>query len=186
MKIGIAGPAGSGKSTVAKLLNNYLHFKILSLDKIGHECLEKNKDKITKIFNLKNFDRKELGKIVFNSKEKLEKLNSIVHPCIIEKVKKNLNNNENIIVEGTLIFDFGIDKFLDAIIFTYAPFEMLVKRFCEVKNYDEKTARNLLNYQKKLKLFENIRKSNFVIFTTGTLKDLEFKVKKISQLLKNW
>ena len=45
----LTGTIGSGKSTVANFLKLY-GFHVIDADKIAHEILEKNTDKITEIF----------------------------------------------------------------------------------------------------------------------------------------
>ena len=88
--IGITGGVGSGKSAVLKLLEEEYHAVVVQLDEVakalqrkgtpcwkaiveafGREILDENEE----------LDRKKLAQIVFQSSEKLEQLNGIVHPA---------------------------------------------------------------------------------------------------------
>ncbi len=59
----------------------------------------------------KNIDRKKLGNIVFNNKNKLNKLNEITHKYIIEKIeneiKKNVDSKEYkfVVIDAPLLIE---------------------------------------------------------------------------------
>lgn len=85
MIICICGKSGSGKSTIAKLIQeenpNSIH---IDIDKIGHQS---HNDETVKqelittfgevILTNNNIDRKKLGKIVFSDKLEMKKLEDI-------------------------------------------------------------------------------------------------------------
>src|SRR3989344_8046141 len=119
MIIGITGPIGSGKTTVAKLFSRR-HFSRIDADEIGHELLKNSqiKNKIIKEFgneildNRKTIDRNKLGNIVFNDDRKLKKLNSIMHLTIINEIKNQIKiiqtkcgDNVKIIIDAPLLFE---------------------------------------------------------------------------------
>ncbi|HEY9061594.1 MAG TPA: dephospho-CoA kinase [Pseudobacteroides sp.] len=97
--IGVTGPIGSGKSTVsgyfakkgAKVIDADLLYR--GLVKKGNPAL----DEIVRVFGDKvldaegQLDRKKLGSIVFDDKDKLEVLNGITHKYIIEKINEEVN-----------------------------------------------------------------------------------------------
>jgi len=98
MIIGITGSIGSGKTTAAKIFSKY-HYTRIDADEIGHELLKSNKkikNKLITYFGNEiigkngNIDRKKLGGIVFNDKNELKKLNSIMHPLIINEIKNKI------------------------------------------------------------------------------------------------
>ncbi len=104
MIIGISGKSGSGKSTISKLIcdskPNSLHCDI---DKIGHEVLllKEVKMELIKTFGadivIEDYvDRKKLGMIVFENREKMKELTSItwshMELMIDEIIEKNKNN----------------------------------------------------------------------------------------------
>ena len=97
MIIGVCGKSSSGKSFLASKLCERLNgIKVLSGDAIGHDviAIEEVKKELVDAFGdivLKDgiIDRKALGKIVFNDKNEMNKLNDITGP----RMKKIFDNN---------------------------------------------------------------------------------------------
>lgn len=107
MIIGVCGKSSSGKSFLASKLCERLNgFKVLSGDAVGHDviAIEEVKKELVDAFGdivLKDgiIDRKALGKIVFNDKNEMNKLNDITGL----RMKKIFDNN---IEEGNIIIDW--------------------------------------------------------------------------------
>jgi len=82
--IGLTGGICSGKSTVARLLNEKLGIKCIDADRKAHEVYKQGTptyDKIIKVFGVdiinpktKEIERNALGKVVFSSKKKVNLL----------------------------------------------------------------------------------------------------------------
>jgi len=92
--IGIAGGIGSGKSAVTKYLRK-CGFIVVDADEISHEVTAAGHPSLNEIaeeFGAEtlradgSLDRKKLARIVFNDKDKLGKLNSILHGYITSEV----------------------------------------------------------------------------------------------------
>ena len=111
-KIFVIGNIGCGKSTFCKMLEE-------ELTKLGRAVATINLDKIATGIS-KNAEiqeqikaefgeyetREDLARIVFKSKDALDKLNAIMHPIIYEQMLTNFNNYEEmgtdyVIVEET-------------------------------------------------------------------------------------
>lgn len=82
MLISIVGKSGSGKSYIADVLKSYSeNIKHLNIDEIGHQVLllDSVKEKLITFFGAsiltnQEIDRQKLNKIVFCSKEQMQKL----------------------------------------------------------------------------------------------------------------
>ena len=91
MIVGLTGGIASGKSTVSKYLAEK-GFKVYDADKIAKDISEKKLVQEEIILNFGDkiltedgkVDRKKLKEIVFADKDKLKKLNAIIHPKIID------------------------------------------------------------------------------------------------------
>ena len=113
MIIGISGKSGSGKSKVAEDLAKELGANVINFDKISHLSIETNafkelvKTKIsTDVFDQNgNIQRKKLGEIVFNDKEKLNLINSCSEKIMCEIIDKLLEDNQkqHVILEYSLL-----------------------------------------------------------------------------------
>jgi dephospho-CoA kinase len=193
MVIGITGPAGSGKSTVSKIIKNIYGDKasIIDVDRLGHEVLTYFfiKEKLKENFGEEIFDddnnisRSKLGEIVFSNKEKLELLNKIVHPEILKKTEQILkeisNKNDIIIVDAALLFKIGLDKLCDKIIYVDAPEELRIKRLSEKRGIPLEKAKNIVKSQEHI----NSKRCDFKILNIGNFDQLYKETEKIIQNL---
>jgi len=191
--IGITGPAGSGKSTVSKIIKKICEDKasIIDVDRLGHEVLTYFfiKEKLKEIFGEEIFDddnnisRSKLGEIVFSNKEKLELLNQIVHPEILKKteqiLKKISNKNDIIMVDAALLFKIGLDKLCDKIIYVDAPEELRIKRLSENRGIPLEKAKNIVKSQEYI----NSERCDFKILNIGNFDKLYKETEKIIQNL---
>lgn len=105
MLIGICGKSGSGKTTLANMFVEKEKAIHLDIDKIGHLVLTFSDVKNELIKNFGRYiiinnkvDRKTLGSIVFNSKEKMDKLIDITWPYMEKEIDKLLLENQNKVI----------------------------------------------------------------------------------------
>ncbi|MGN1318400.1 MAG: dephospho-CoA kinase [Lachnospirales bacterium] len=122
--IGLTGQSGSGKSVVAKIMGE-LGATILDCDEIAHKNMEISGvayGEIVSFFGkgILNCDgtinRKALGRIVFNDKQMLKKLNEITHKHIYNYVCNRINISEGIIViDAPLLFEAGLNKICQSV-----------------------------------------------------------------------
>ncbi|MHC4501748.1 MAG: dephospho-CoA kinase [Planctomycetota bacterium] len=96
--IGVMGAPGSGKSAAAAVLAE-LGAKLLELDAIGHELLkhEEVAEEVRRTFSSGVFrildgevSRKKLADVVFEDQRELDKLNRILHPRMVERVRSEI------------------------------------------------------------------------------------------------
>jgi dephospho-CoA kinase len=138
LKIGLTGGIGSGKSTVAKVLE-VLGVPVYYADEAAKELMHSNellKQQLILHFGKETYfedgqlNRKHLSSIVFNNKEKLELLNSLVHPATIADAKEWFSKQQSpyVVKEAALLFESGTAEGLDYIIGVTAPAALRIKR----------------------------------------------------------
>lgn len=138
MIICLVGKSGSGKSTVAKFLCSYstsiLH---IDIDSISHKVIDDDEvsKRLVKTFGssiLKDgkIDRKELGRIVFNSKECMSQLESITWPIMEKEIDEIISNHPQkiILLDWQLLPKTKYFKTCDMKILVTAPFLERMKR----------------------------------------------------------
>ena len=188
MVIGLTGKYCSGKSSIAEEFEKK-GFYIIVVDKLGHAALKLKKAEIEKTFGsvvIKNgeVDRFSLGKIVFKSSKKKKQLEEIVHPVMVQEVeailKKEQDNNTNILIDAAILAHMGLHKYCDAAIWVAAPF---FKRLSMALYRDNRgiffAIRRMIS-QKKLK--PNLTKKyvdTYIINNTGDISSLSGKVDNI-------
>ena len=151
--IGLTGGSGSGKTTVASIFKEQGAY-IIDADKVSHNLTDSDHTVLNKIkeeFSEKVFEegvlsRKALGKIVFEDKTKLEKLNKILHPKIAEKISDMVNKSGSdiVVIDAPLLFDVNdILSLCDTTVAVCASDEKRIKRIMsrDGLNYDEAIAR---------------------------------------------
>ncbi len=178
-KIGLTGNISSGKSEVEKIISN-LGYKVIDLDKVVHNLYDESdiKEKLYETFLTSN--RKEIAKIVFNDKNKLKKLEEIIHP-ILKKYIQNLDNKETTFVSGALLYEAHFDELFDKIIFVDANLDIRLKRLMKRNNLTKKEALKRILVQNS----DNIKKADYVIENNSNLEELKQKVTVlISKILK--
>lgn len=128
--IGLTGNSGSGKSAVADILRESGGY-IIDCDMIAHNNMSQNGvayNDIVSEFGKDILDeggeinRKKLGEIVFNDKEKLRLLNSITHKYITYEVNRKIQEIKNkhgeykcIVIDAPLLIEAGLECLADEI-----------------------------------------------------------------------
>jgi dephospho-CoA kinase len=110
--IGIAGYMGSGKSTFSLLLGEMGGFKVIDGDTEAKKMMMASvsiqehliAEFGTQIIENRTLSFKKLGKIVFNSMEKLQQFNAIVHPLLLDSLRDMIFNR----YEGSMIVDAAL------------------------------------------------------------------------------
>lgn len=192
--LGITGGYGTGKTTVAGFFKKF-GAKIIDADNIAHKMIRpgtKVYKKIIKHFGKdilkpdKSIERSELAKIVFSGKENIAKLNRIMHPEIKELIEERLIRADNklIVLDAPLLFETGLDKFLDKIIVVKARKERQFGRL--LKNTGLCRKQIALRIAAQMPLSEKVRRADFVIDNNGTIartkKQAEEIIGRIAQI----
>jgi dephospho-CoA kinase len=169
---GLTGGIATGKTTVANLFREKGIY-IIDADLIAREVVKKGMpawrmikeefgDEILREDG--ELDRKKLGSIVFSSKEKIQKLNSIVHPFVREKmmeeIERAISTEKNILLDIPLLFENGIHQWLRPVILVYAPLEVQIERLMKRDGLNreecEKRIRAQMSIEEKKKLADYI------------------------------
>ncbi len=177
LKIGITGGIGSGKSTVCKVFGS-INIPIYDADTEAKKIMITNSTLIKEIkenFGEKSYtedgqlDRRHLAKIVFNDKEKLNLLNSLVHPKMKNHFSdwcKKHSNSPYVIKEAALMFESGAYKTLDKVITVYAPKDVRLERVIGRDKFRTKEEIEGI-FEKQMSEEEKIEKADFCITNDG-------------------
>lgn len=170
LKIGLTGGIGSGKSTVAKVFE-LLGMPVYYADAASKRLYQTNKELAASIkshfgedvYEGDQLNRAKLAAIVFENEEKLQLLNSLVHPPTIKDAEEWMRKQTTpyVIKEAALLFESGSVSDLDYVIGVYAPKHLRLKR---VMDRDHTTREDVLNRMRR-QIDEDIkmRLSDFII-----------------------
>ena len=198
----VTGPMAAGKNAVCRILEER-GFIALDADRQVHGAIEKAAPEIIKTFskeaNAQNItltdkneriNRRELGRLLFTSKELLSKQESIVYPVIIEETKnfiqkqQELKSDADIILNATVLYKtpelLNLCKY---IIYVDAP---KITRIVRALKRDRMPLRQILSrFATQKGLFSEYKKTGVPIIkitNAGSEKKLKSAIKSLSIL----
>lgn len=141
--IGLTGPTGAGKSTVADAFEA-LGCNIIDADKIAREvvsqpdCLSDLREEFgSDIVNSDgSLNRKLLSERAFENTQRTQRLNELTHPRILDEILRQIDTGKKsgamaIILDAPLLFESGSDRFCDVSIAVTAPKELRLSRIMQ-------------------------------------------------------
>lgn len=140
IKIGITGGIGSGKSTVASLLE-LTGIPIYIADKESKQLTETSptiRQKLTALFGndlytSMGLDRQKLASYIFNNPENLKQVNTIIHPEVNQHFFEWVGRQKTACcaIESAILFESGFNHIVDITLMIYAPIEVRIQRALE-------------------------------------------------------
>jgi dephospho-CoA kinase len=138
LQIGLTGNIGSGKTTVCKVFET-IGIPVYYSDERARLIMDRQEviDSVAGEFNEKvlddsgKLDRKSLAAIVFNDKEKLERLNRMVHPLVRDDYRQWVASHADkpyVIQEAAILFETGMAANFDKVIVVAAPLDLRMVR----------------------------------------------------------
>ena len=192
--VGLTGSVGTGKSTVTHLFRE-LGAYIIDWDELARDVIRPHLrawKEIVEYFG-KDFlnedltvNRQKLAEMVFSDKEKVAKLNQIVHPEVFKEDEritneiKSLDPDALVIKDIPLLFELTRPIFVDKIVVVSASEQTQLRRL-EEKGMSREDARSRIKSQLPLK--EKIKSADFVINNDGPLEETKKQVEEIYSLL---
>ncbi|MDD7581324.1 dephospho-CoA kinase [Corynebacterium sp. 32222D000AT] len=189
--VGLTGGIGSGKSTVAKMLEE-AGATVVDADQIARDIMEPGRPALqdaayafgSDILNPDgSLDRGKLAERAFASREATDKLNRITHPRIGEQTRKAFRKarergDEVVVYDMPLLVDKGLDKDMDLVLVVDVEPEERVNRLVgRGLTADDARARI------KAQIPDDKRRAaaDIVIDNNGSLEDLRERVEAIRE-----
>lgn len=192
--IGLTGQTGAGKTTACELFARN-GFGIINCDMVarevclvGSDCLKELVSEFSDVIlnDDKSLNRAALGKIVFSNNASLEKLNSITHPHILNRVSQKIldlsKNHDIIIIDAPTLFESGADKLCDKILSILVQEKDSILRIVQRDGVDELTAKKRLASQHKKEFF--IANSDFTVCNDGSREEFLAELESVVERLK--
>lgn len=172
LQIGLTGNIGSGKTTVCRFFE-ILGVPVYYADLRARAIMDKAEvlEQVAGAFGAEVLDekgrlqRKALAEIVFNDREKLQKLNAIVHPLVRDNYRlwaAEQHNKSYVVQEAAILFETGMAASFDKVIVVAAPLELRIARVQQRDGVSpEEVLRRAANQLDEQDLIE---KADFVIY----------------------
>ena len=136
--VGITGPIGAGKTRVAEELRAR-GAEILDVDRLAHGFLEPEQpayQQLVEVFGPEildasgRIDRRRLGALAFESRERLERLNRVIHPVLVaalqERIRRFRSRGAGAVlgIDAALLFQWRLERECDFVLWIDAPVEV--------------------------------------------------------------
>ncbi len=194
--VGITGGIACGKTTVSELLAEKGAIPI-NADEIGHQLLKSDSpviEELTEAFGEDILDasgdvsRKKLGAIVFKDKTARERLNSLLHPLIIQRSRAQARQRvtENpacvVLLDAPLLIEAGAYDTVDLIVVITASPETQLRRtlarsIAQGRPLTETEVQARIEAQ--MPVSEKVKYADVVIENEGTLDALQRQIDEL-------
>jgi dephospho-CoA kinase len=191
LRVGLTGGLASGKSFVGRALAD-LGCYLIEADKLGHEVMMPGAEAYegiveefgpTVLDEEGRINRRKLSGFVWGNPERLEKLNSLVHPPVREREERRMaeiarsDARAIAVVEAAILVETGRYKSFDRLIVVTCPAKQQMERALERGSYNKEEILAILSRQ--LPLEEKLRVADYVIDTSGSKEATLEQVRKV-------
>ncbi|MBV6496951.1 MAG: Dephospho-CoA kinase [Pyrinomonadaceae bacterium] len=191
LAVGLTGSIATGKSFVTRYLRE-LGAEVIDADQAARMVVEKGTpglEAVVREFGTEvlapdgTLDRKKLGSIVFADEAKRLKLNSIIHPLVIEMQDEWLasveerNRDAIAVVDAALMIESGGYKRFDKLIVVVAEPAVQLARLMARDNLSENEARRRIDAQ--MPQDEKRKFADHVIDTSNGYEDTKRQTREV-------
>lgn len=165
--IGLVGRAGSGKTTVARALAED-GARLIEADRLGHEVTDRDPE-VRKALAAEygpgiyrengELDRPRVAARIFSDREARARLDALVHPRIVERIRHELDTLRAagargvVVIDAALMLEWGLERDCDAVIAVVAPEAAQIERLWRARGFSESQARARLAAQRTNEAF---------------------------------
>ena len=150
LRIGVTGLMASGKTDVARRFVTH-GARLVEGDALGWEVLREPevRDRLKALFGASvidadgNVDRRALGRIVFGDASEMNRLNTLVQPRLLARVREAMEaKGEGIVIlDAALLGVWNLAPTLDGVVEVTAPAETRIARLAAFKEFPQAEAR---------------------------------------------
>jgi dephospho-CoA kinase len=197
LRVGLTGGLASGKSFVGRALAD-LGCYLIEADKLGHQVMlpaGEAYDAIVREFGPAVLDaegrisRRKLSGMVWGNPERLETLNSLVHPPVREREESRMAEIAQadpaaiVVVEAAILVETGRYKDFDRLIVVTCSAGQQMERALERGSYNKEEI--LARMSRQLPLEQKLSVADYVIDTSGAKEATLEQVRKVYSSLRS-
>ena len=184
--IGITGNIATGKSVIQRMLANIGALGI-DADVIAHRMLYPGGpayQPVIETFGSQiltqngEISNQKLGEIVFNDSKRLQQLEDLVHPLVIDVIHRRLKATQSplVVIEAIKLLESGLANYCDHVWVSHAAFGTQLQRLIDSRGMSEQQARTRINHQPPQA--EKLAHADVIINTEGSFQETWEKTQK--------
>ena len=196
LRVGLTGGIATGKSTVGAMFVRF-GCHLIDSDQITHSLFEPGHSVYKAVVSAfgghilapdGTIDRRILGGIVFNEPRARARLNSLVHPAVIQRQQEWLKEMESqdpeaiAIVDAALMIEVGTYKNYDKIIVVTCNPETQKERLRARTSLSEDQIEARIRSQMPME--EKVKYADFVIDSSGSMRATQERVEEVYRQLR--
>jgi dephospho-CoA kinase len=187
--VGLTGGIGSGKSTVARLLERR-GAVVIDADHLAREAVAKGTPAFERVIETfgdavvapdGNLDRAALAAIIFSDPERKAALESIVHPEVArrfgERVEELAGTDRVVIYVSPLLVELGMAPAFDVVIVVTASPHLRISRVASDRDFSPEDVRGRMAAQATDE--QRMEVADVLVDNDGSLAELEPQVDRI-------
>ena len=175
--VGLTGGIATGKSNLARALQE-AGVTVIDADAISHALTVPGGPALPAIRQAfgdavfapdGSLDRRALGTAVFKNPQALARLNAIMHPMVMEEIRRQITQNAHqpaVVIDVPLLYEVGWDAYCDEVWCAYAPPRVQVRRI--MRRDGHSLIQALRRVRSQMPVGRKRRRADHVIDTTGT------------------
>lgn len=190
--VGVTGTIGTGKSTFARFLTED-EGTCIDADQVAKDLMRPGypaHEEVVEEFGKEIIDEDgylqpdKLAEVVFGDEEKLETLESILHPLVIEEMADRIEQADSsfYVLEVPLLFESGSDELCDWVVVVTAPEDRVNERL-EERDMDPEDVERRRSRQ--LSEDEKIRRADEVVENDGSPEELRERARSLARRIRN-
>lgn len=197
--IGLTGNIASGKSTAAKILQEF-GCLVIDADQVGRDVIEPGQPayvQLKQAFGEDYFlpdgklNRKKLGSYVFASPQALTVLNDITHPAIRLELLRRIQRQQEkkpqqvIVIEAAVLLEANMQSLADCLWLVVAEDEIRLQRAMERDNLSAALVKDRMNRQMPQQ--EKMKYADYIVHNNKGPQELRQEMEQVwQQFLKDY
>ena len=177
--IGLTGNIACGKSLVLRTLAE-LGAETIDADQVSREVMSQGSpvlEEVARAFGPEilnadgSLNRRALARIVFSDPEQLARLEAIVHPPVVELIRRRVAESRSpvVVIDAIKLFEAGLAGDCDEVwVVTCTPEQQLARLMARDRISEEEA---LLRIRAQPPQEEKVRRADRVIDNSGTIED---------------
>lgn len=187
--IGITGGVGCGKSEVLRYLKEKYQAQVLLADEVANELKEPGMPCYQPVIDCLGedvlgpdgrIDKGKMAQVIFSDKEKLRKINEIIHPAVRRYIEQEIERQRKIkmfgffFLEAALLIEEHYDQLLDEMWYVYATEDVRRTRLMQSRGYSQEKTTSIMSKQLTEQQFR--QHCAFVLDNSGDFEDTKKQI----------